>query len=293
MAIKKSIKAKFGAYKGYNLRFAKAFISVILSKSMDYSNLPLEYRLNSYFGQSAPDTGYLLVNRPVYGVDSSKENPDLNYSAPKVRVSTNGFYIFSYKESSESFYHSFTPEVFLLPSRPKTKFVDDKTEIIDAVKETFELMMDKKMPKMAIYLLNDSDFKLAHSVFGKWNNGILGFSLNKTKEIFIRENSLDAVMLVIGHEIGHILTPTLSNKHDEEAKAFAFSVEWANTIKNHNIAGIGSSIKDVLDFEPARNGLHDIAFAFVSLMMGKGRKAIDLHDDLTRKYLSVFDKLYF
>ena len=99
-------------------------------------------------------------------------------------------------------------------------------------------------------------------------------------------------MLVLGHEIGHVLTETLPNKHDEEAKAFAFSIEWAITIKKNNIANLGLNIKDELDFQPARNGLHDVAFAFVDLMVRKGRKAIELHDDLSRRYLSMFDRIY-
>ena len=82
----------------------------------------------------------------------------------------------------------------------------------------------------------------------------------------MRENQLDALLLVIGHEIGHVLTETLPNKHDEEAKAFAFSIEWAKTIKKHNIAGLGINIKQDLDFEPARNGLHDVAFSFVDFI---------------------------
>ena len=99
-------------------------------------------------------------------------------------------------------------------------------------------------------------------------------------------------MLVIGHEIGHVLTETLPNKHDEEAKAFAFSIEWARTIKEHNIANLGLSIKDELDFQPARNGLHDVAFAFVDFMVKKGRKAMQLHDDLVKRYVSMFNALY-
>ena len=96
-------------------------------------------------------------------------------------------------------------------------------------------MTGQKMPEdISINVLRLSEFKMHHSLFGAWSNGILGFSLNGAKrEIFVRENHLDELMIVLGHEIGHVLTPTLSNKHDEEAKAFAFSIEWAKTIKKH------------------------------------------------------------
>ena len=96
----------------------------------------------------------------------------------------------------------------------------------------------------------------------------------------------------IGHEIGHVLTETLPNKHDEEAKAFAFSIEWARTIKEHNIANLGLSIKDELDFNPAKNGLHDVALSFVDSMVKTGRRAMELHDGLVKQYISVFNKVY-
>ena len=187
--------------------------------------------------------------------------------------------------------HSFTPEIFLSSSRAKAKFIDDNDEIKGFVRETFEILLKKELPdNMSIHILPFGEFKDLHSRFGRWSNGILGFSINgNNKVIFVMENRLDALMIVIGHEIGHVLTETLPNKHDEEAKAFAFSIEWAKTIKKHNIANLALSIKDEIGFQPARNGLHDVAFSFVDFMVKRGRKAIELHDDLVRKYSSVFN----
>lgn len=190
--------------------------------------------------------------------------------------------------------HLFAPEIFLNPSRPKTKFIDDNNEIKGIVEETFELMMKEKLPSgISFNILPFNEFRLLHSAFGQWSNGILGFSINGTKkQIFVRENHLDSLILVIGHEIGHVLTETLTNKHDEEAKAFAFSIGWANIIKEHNVANLGLSIKEDFKFEPARNGLHDVAFGFVNMMLKKGRDVFELHKDLVRKYVSVFNGFY-
>ena len=190
--------------------------------------------------------------------------------------------------------HPFAPEIFLKPSRPRTRFIYDNNEARKIAEEIFELMMKEKFPQnISINVLPFDEFKTIHSSLGSWSNGILGFSINgQNKKIFVRENHLDALMLVIGHEIGHVLTDTLPNKHDEEAKAFAFSLEWAKTIKEHNVANLGLSIKDEIDFQPARNGLHDVAFSFVDFMVKKGRKAIELHRDLVRKYVSVFNAFY-
>jgi len=190
--------------------------------------------------------------------------------------------------------HSFAPEMFLSPSRPIARFVDDNNEARSIAEEIFQLMMKKKMPEnISINVLQFDEFKAVHSKFGLWSNGILGFSIHDNNQIFARENHLDALMLVIGHEIGHVLTETLPNKHDEEAKAFAFSIEWAKTIKEHNVSNLGLNIGDEVDFNPAINGLHDVAFSFVDFMVKKGRKAIELHDDLAKKYTSIFNRFYY
>ena len=49
-------------------------------------------------------------------------------------------------------------------------------------------------------------------------------------------------MLTIGHELGHVLTKTLSRHHDEEAKAYAFSLVWIDAIKKNNIANLSGAI---------------------------------------------------
>ena len=190
--------------------------------------------------------------------------------------------------------HSFTPELFLNPIRPRARFIDDSTEVRKIAEQIFELMLKQKMPdEVSINVLPFEEFKDAHSKFGRWNNGILGFSINgEVKKVFVRENHLDMLLLVIAHEIGHVISESLLNAHDEEAKAFAFAFEWAKTIKQHNLENLGQNIKDEIDFQPARNGLHDVAFSFVDFMVKKGIKAIDLHRDLAKKYVSVFNKCY-
>src|SRR3989338_4089818 len=71
--------------------------------------------------------------------------------------------------------------------------------------------------------------------------GTVGLSINRKphgllSEIFVLNGSLGRVLLTIGHELGHALSLPLSSPHDEEAKAYAFSLAWMNVIKEHNIA---------------------------------------------------------
>lgn len=261
------------------------------SNSQIYNPASLEYIIRNpysninYLSKSFEDGHVFRQIEPIISERKYKKMPP-EFSLYKIQQQYQTIYCQN---------RPFTPQIFLSPIRLKTNFIENFDEIKNIVKETFELMLKTEFPEdISMSILPFNEFKLLHSIFGYWNNGILGFSINgKDKKIFVRENNLDILMIVIGHEIGHVLTETLSNKHDEEAKAFAFTIEWAKTIKEHNIADLGVNVKDELEFKPAKNGLHDVAFSFVNFIIRKGRKAIDLHDDLVKKYISIFNRLYF
>src|SRR3989338_2797288 len=253
------------------------------SNSLEYivgSSYMADYKPQiAYFSRSSVDK-YEFIRTPMpelFYIPGPSSNPSGTYSQ-KEEYNNNYFHS-----------HSLSPSIFLSPSRPESKFVDDSNEAGKIAEEVFRLMMGKELPRnLSINVLPLNDFRLIHSQFGSWNDGILGFSVNgKNKLVFVRENSLDSMIIVLGHEIGHIITESLPNKHDEEAKAFAFSVEWAKTIKKFNVAGLADSIADEIDFAPAKNGLHDVAFSFVNIMSGK-RKPMELHDDLVKGYRSIF-----
>ncbi len=114
----------------------------------------------------------------------------------------------------------------------------------------------------------------------------MGFAINKNlPEIFVRENHLDQLMLTIGHELGHVFTKSLINRHNEEAKAFAFEIAWLKAIIEHNIAGLQNSFR--LDINPAKNGLHDIAFEHVKKWLKVGKKAIEIYWELVKGILTI------
>ncbi|MBI5393583.1 hypothetical protein HZA96_06980 [Candidatus Woesearchaeota archaeon] len=147
---------------------------------------------------------------------------------------------------------------------------------------------------LVVFLINDISIKLCdtdelkriHELFGgKWESSIQGFSVNKTRQIFVKKSDLDKVMLVIGHEIGHVLSHALPNKQDEEAKAFAFEMAWMKTIVEQDIANLKENI--AIDFKPAKNGLHDISFNFVSKIISAGKKALDVYQELMYGILSL------
>ena len=69
----------------------------------------------------------------------------------------------------------------------------------------------------------------------------------------------------------------------KEAKAFAFSAAWMDTIKKNNIAGIGHSINP----NPAQNGLHNVAMDFVVKMVNAGKEALTVFVELANRVLIV------
>ena len=180
--------------------------------------------------------------------------------------------------------YNFIPDNFLVPGKGG-KFVGNAEDIQDFVEEAFMKIFNESFPQdIKISLLNREQFsKIAP------NPSTVGLSINRRKhglisEIFVLNDSLGRVLLTFGHELGHVLTETLDNPHDEEAKAFAFSLAWMDVIKEHNIAGLGDAI---VTESPAQNGLHDVSFSFVSKMMRQGKKAWEVYREVVRGVVSV------
>ncbi len=180
-------------------------------------------------------------------------------------------------------YH-FDPALFLKPGK-EGGFVGKAEEVRSFVEAAFERIFNVPFPHdIKISVLPLEEFRQLAP-----QPGVIGLSLNRTKqgllnEIFILNDSLARVMLTIGHELGHVLTETLGNPHDEEAKAYAFSLEWMKVIKEYDIAGLGEAI---VTERPAENGLHNVAFGFVEKMLKLGRKAWQIYIELIKGFLQV------
>jgi hypothetical protein len=183
---------------------------------------------------------------------------------------------------------------FLNHIRPKTLDVNSLGDIQDHIRTAFEKTVGFMMPDdIHIEILSRNELKEIHEKLdGRWDEGIAGFSLNgngtKPSRIFIKKDYLDKVMIVIGHELGHVMSPTLINKHDEEAKAFAFEFAWAKAIHENNIANLSFNINPN---PPAINGLHNIAHFFVSKLVKGGEVAIEVYKKLVAGSISILDSL--
>ena len=178
----------------------------------------------------------------------------------------------------------FRPSLFLNPDRPKVKFITNLEELKPIITETFESLTGTQFPDdINIRICSSSELKKAHEkISGSWSNNIQGFSLNRNRkginEIFVKEDCLDSMMVTIGHEIGHVMTPTLNDRVNEEAKAFAFSLAWMETIKENNIGGLAPNIS----INPAKNGLHDKAFNFVIELLNSGKTSFEIFSDIAK-----------
>lgn len=181
--------------------------------------------------------------------------------------------------------YQFIPNDFLRADRRRQRFVGVADEVQGFVEEAFEAMMGVEFPvDVNVRVCSSSEFRKMTS-----NPGVVGLSVNRKEaglvsDIFVLEGELDQVLLTIGHEVGHVLSEPLLDRHDEEAKAFAFSFAWMEAIKLRNIADFGHNI--ILD-RPARNGLHDVAFRFVWKLIDNGKEALEVFGDLVRGRVSV------
>jgi hypothetical protein len=237
-----------------------------------------------------------------YSESSRNINELLSYAT---HSKTSAAYSNAYQRSNSRIYDVSAP--FLSENRQMTQFIEGAEQIKDNVTETFMMLTSKEFPDDIIVKVTDKEtMKAVHeSIGGRWNEGILGFAINNRRrpfandidnsivhinsqnasEIFVMKGRLDRVMLVIGHELGHVLSDSMKNRHDEEAKAFAFEFAWAKVIKDHNIANLSENI--TIDL-PAENGLHDKAFLFVKNLIKKGISAMDAHLQIIKSEISVF-----
>lgn len=180
----------------------------------------------------------------------------------------------------------------LRKNRPYTQFIKDAEQIKDYIIETFRELTGKEFPKdVVLSVCDEKELRKIHEQSGgTWNPGIMGFAINRravgeVSELFVRQNDLDALMLTIGHEIGHVFTDKLASAVDEEAKAFAFEIAWMKTIIDKNIADLQFSFNPL--FSPAQNGVHDVAFKFVKEVMLSGKTALDIYWELAKKEMRV------
>jgi hypothetical protein len=175
----------------------------------------------------------------------------------------------------------FEPSMFISPNRKNVKFVKASEEVQNLVEQAFHALTGKPLPEFNIRICSENEMAKFHP---NWHPGIAGFAQPATQSIFVLEAPLDEIMVTIGHEIGHLLARSAENPQDEEAKAFAFSVAWARTIKEQNIGGLADNL--VIP-TPAKNGLHDKAWEFIQGLIKAGENPIALFYQLSSGYISA------
>ena len=109
--------------------------------------------------------------------------------------------------------------------------------------------------------------------------------MNDLSSVFVKQNRLDLLMLVLGHEIGHVISLPLNNPFLEEAKAFAFELAWMHEIYRHDIAGLKNNM-NLKGLIPSNNGLHDRAFLFVRKMLTE-KSALDIFTEICKKRITI------
>ncbi|MBW2998216.1 hypothetical protein KY321_01635 [Candidatus Woesearchaeota archaeon] len=169
----------------------------------------------------------------------------------------------------------------------KTKNIENEDEIMQYIEDAYFETTGYSLPNnISIKLCDESELKRNHFIFngGEWNRGIQGFCINRgigQSQVFVKKGNLAETLLTVGHELGHLQTMSL-NPIEEEAKAYAFSIEWMKKIKENNIANLSNVL---INDNPALNGLHNVAYDFVARLIKEGRTAWDVFNGLIKNTL--------
>lgn len=195
-------------------------------------------------------------------------------------------------------YDSLTPEdhteqvaSFLKPCNETFEHVNDAFQIQEYAEDLFRKVTGHQLPHdIEINVLPEKTFEEVHASHrGLSSSSVLGFSLNRVKskglnQVFVKEGSMETVLVVLGHELGHVLSRPLDRIEEEEAKAFAFEYAWVEKIIEYNFAGLSNAVQVPT---PANNGLHDVASAFVLEMMKTGKRALRIFKDIIHGELMI------
>lgn len=255
------------------------------SYSSNNNSSPLEYIAQSAVS-SAPSTFSSNFNysRPQSSFSSSSIYSGNDASTNNYQNSGNSFYNTLFHHQTE---YLFSPQDFLLPGK-EGQFVGSAEELKPYLEEAFEELFHQSFPRdIKVSICNLEQFRKVAP-----HPSTIGLSINRNKlgllsEIFVLEGPLARVMLTLGHELGHVLTPSLPNPHDEEAKAYSFSLAWMKIIQENNIAGMQDSF---VTERPAENGLHNVAFAFVEKMIKAGMDVWEIYLKIINHLFSLGDK---
>ncbi len=217
----------------------------------------------------------IVSDSPVH---ASRETPVPWYTSDRYRRDSDEQY------TSRSQQAQFDPDAFLAPSRLPSIFVNASEQVQEIMREAFRKTAGQEFPdNLAIAICPPHEMRRLHEHSGgTWDSGIMGFCINRNgrgrTDIVVKEDHLDRLLITLGHEIGHAMSLTLPDEHDEEAKAFAFSLAWMDTIVLHNIGGLSSAVNP----RPAQNGLHNVAFDFVIGRVRAGDDPLALFGRLAR-----------
>ena len=237
-----------------------------VSSSVSYS---LDSRLTDIESQYILDK-VAIAARSSQGESSSAYliNTSWNYLAPRDL----------YKAAKNHEDHNEHVLSFIKPDANPIDMVKETCEIQEYVEDIFKKVTGNPFPRnIELNVLAEKEFLDMHSSNGDRSRNVLGFSLNRNhpgnndsiNQVFVKEADIAQVLIVMGHEIGHVLSQPLDDIKDEEAKAFAFEYAWVEAMIEYDFAGLRESLTTPV---PADNGLHNIASDFVLDLINTGKK---------------------
>jgi hypothetical protein len=230
----------------------------------------------SYASMSA-SSQYASFASPTFTLPPVYMRASMEYT-PRKATSEKGDHAFI----SEQPRYVFAPDAFL--TGVPTRLINAQEELMPIAEEAFLKTTGMAFPDdIAVRLCSETD--LAKAWGPGYHDSIQGFCRRhgKLSEVFVKRGDLAHTLLTLGHEIGHAVSAPLPDIRNEEAKAFAFSLAWMDTIREHNIA----SLKTAIHPRPAENGVHNVAFNFVASLARAGNNMLQTFLSLARSELRI------
>lgn len=258
----------------------------------------MEYRNTSFAIYSISKLGtnyYVTLTPALTSINSVSFLYSNKHENPYSLGSTFKLYQNDKKEEDDSNIDS-SKEIESFFNKGHTKppmFYGVVSDIIEEINKTAKLILGHTLPQnLNIEFCDKNFFGKKYQQFSNkvWTENIRGFSVNgHTKYIYVLYDNLLSMMLTLGHEIGHILTPARQNSITEEAKAYAFEMIWLSKIKEENILSLSSSIDLSKLGTPQANGIHDVAFKWVNSFIMDNKTPKEIYDDIVSGELVIVE----
>ena len=159
----------------------------------------------------------------------------------------------------------------LVEHRESEGLITSFDQIEPLVEEIYQAMFLCKRIKSKTTVLSKKEMEKA---FGENSKGHCYFSFSLFNipffpKIYLCSDTTQNMLIVAGHENGHLQKPYFSDNKDEETKAFLFQLSWEDVIMSNNIGGYAQFIGQFRQSNSDLNELREFPIHYHAYQLAK------------------------